>query len=304
MEDNNRAEGFTAQFSELELARKRMISVKNKIHILFGILTLAVFIAVLLIFKKFFVAIALGVLIAGGWYYLIDRENNKFGQLFKQLVMIPFLLEQFPSMVYHREGIEKKAFLASELYKKNDVDRYNSEDMFSGMHGKTKFRFSEVHAEREHRDSDGGSSYVTIFQGIFLIADFNKSLKGSTRVVQAKDNFFKKFLNRKKQVSLEHPEFEGIFNTYGDDQIEARYILSTAMMERILKLQAKWKDELRISFIRDHVFIAVNHKRNLFEPDLGREIDKTQLDRIMDEVSTCLEIMDILDLNTRIWTKE
>ena len=291
------------RFDELEQERKVTNKKKQQIHILFGVIMLLA--AIVLIKWAYFIFIGIGLfLVAIIWYYFIDVENRKFGRLFKMKVMVPSLLKRYPSMSYQEKGISEDHFLRSELFKRNQVDRFNSEDQFSGTHGKTKFRFSEVHVEQESGNSDGGSSYTTVFQGIFMIADFNKSLKGTTRVIQESDNFLKKIVNRKTQVSLEYPDFENIFNTYSDDQIEARYILSTAMMERILNLQAKWKEELRISFIRDHVFIAINHKVNLFEPNMKQEINQDQLKRIHEEVEMCLEIIDTLDLNTRIWTKE
>jgi len=291
------------RFAELEEARKASNAKKQKIHILFGCIALVAAVILFTALGFFFIFLG-GVLIAGLWYYFIDKENQKFGKLFKKMVMVPSLLKRFPEMSYQEKGISKEHFLRSELYKKQKVDRYSSEDMFSGYHGKTQFRFSEVHAEQEKSDSDGGSSYVTVFQGIYMIADFNKSLNGTTRVIQSSDNFFKKLINRKTQVSLEHPDFEERFNTYSDDQVEARYILSTAMMERIVQLQAKWKDELRLSFIKDHVFIAINHKENLFEPNMKQEINQDQIKRIHEEVEMCLDVIDVLDLNTRIWAKE
>lgn len=291
------------RFDELEVARQSSIKKKKQIHILFGFIALLVGV-MLIVWANFVFMMFGGFAIAAIWYYFIDEENKKFGKLFKLNVMVPSLLKRFPNMSYQEKGISEDHFVRSELYKRNEVDRYSSEDEFRGTHGKTKFRFSEVHVEQESSNSDGGSSYTTIFQGVFMIADFNKSLNGKTRVIQASDNFFKKIVNRKTQVALEYPDFEKVFNTYSDDQIEARYILSTAMMERILNLQAKWREELRISFIRDHVFIAINHKQNLFEPNMKQEINHLQLRRIHEEVEMCLEIIDALDLNTRIWTKE
>ncbi len=294
---------MNVRFDELEEERKISNRKKQQIHLLFGLAALLV--GTMLIAWASFIFIMMGGFgIAALWYYFIDKENKKFGRLFKMKVMVPSLLKRFPDMSYQEKGISEEHFLKSELYKRNKVDRYSSEDEFSGIHGKTKFRFSEVHVEQESSNSDGGSSYTTVFQGVFMIADFNKSLNGTTRVIQGSDNFLKKIVNRKTQVALEYPDFENIFNTYSDDQIEARYILSTAMMERILNLQAKWREELRISFIRDHVFIAINHKQNLFEPNMKQEINLDQVKRIHEEVEMCLGIIDALDLNTRIWTKE
>lgn len=291
------------QFNELEEIRNQTNARKNRLHLIFGVVG-AVVVVAFLIYAKFPFAIMGALGVGAGWYYFIDRENKKFGQLFKSKVMVPALLKRFPNLMYQEGGISREHFLTGELYEKGKVDRYTSEDQFSGHHGKTKFRFCEAHAEKKSSNSNGNNSYSTIFQGVFMIADFNKSLNGKTRIIQASDNFFKKLFNRKTQVSLEHPEFERIFNTYSDDQIEARYILSTSMMERIMQLQAKWKEEIRISFIKDHVFIAINHKRNLFEANMRKQIDSQQIKRILDEVEMCLSIIDSLDLNTRIWTKE
>ncbi|NVK65038.1 MAG: DUF3137 domain-containing protein [Flavobacteriales bacterium] len=292
-----------ARFDELEQIRNEANAKKNRIHWIFGPILFAV-LAVLLMYTSFPFPFMGVIVVAGGWFYFINKENEKFGKLFKTKVMVPSLLKRFPHLTYHEKGISKEHFLTSELYKISKVDRYKSEDMFSGVHGKTKFRFCEAHAEEKRKNSKGGSSYHTVFQGVYMIADFNKSLKGTTRVLQASDNFIKKLFNRKTQVSLDHPEFEEIFNTYSDDQIEARYILSPAMMERIVELQSRWDEDIRISFIRDHVFIAIHHKKNLFEANMKKEINADQVKRIYEEVEMCLSIIDLLDLNTRIWTKE
>jgi len=235
-------------------------------------------------------------------------QKKKIANLFKSSILIPAIQKGFPELKYRSNpGVHKSDFLASTLYTSGQVDRYNSEDLFEGNHGDTAFRFSEVHAERRETRSDGngGSSthYVTIFRGIFMVADFNKSLSYTTRVIQARDGFFEKLFNRKTKVSLENPEFEKIFNTYCEDQVEARYILSTAMMERIVKLQKMWNDKVNLSFSGNHVYIAINHARNLFEPDLSDKMELEQVERIFKEINACLKIIDTLDLNTRIWTK-
>lgn len=237
-----------------------------------------------------------------------NHQKKKIANLFKSSILIPAIQKGFPELKYRSNpGVHKSDFLASTLYTSAQVDRYTSEDLFEGRHGETDFRFSEVHAERRETRSNGngGTSthYVTVFRGIFMVADFNKSLSHTTRVIQAKDGFFEKLFNRNTKVSLENPIFEKIFNTYSQDQVEARYILSTAMMERIVKLQKMWNDKVNLSFSGNHVYIAINHARNLFEPDLSEKMELEQVERIFKEIQACLKIIDTLDLNTRIWTK-
>ena len=88
-------------------------------------------------------------------------------------------------------------------------------------------------------DSKGNpkTTYSTIFQGVFMIADFNKKLKYYTKVIESSGDFFAKIFYNRTKVELENPVFEKIFNTYSKNQIEARYILSPAMMERILEFR-------------------------------------------------------------------
>ena len=135
------------------------------------------------------------------------------------------------------------------------------------------------------------------------MADFNKHFNGLTRVVEGGDGFFEKLFAGKSKVSLENPTFEKIFNTYSNDQAEARYILTPKMMEQILLIKEKWNSSVALSFRDNHVFIAITSYYNLFEPNMKQTFDLAHVDRIFEEIDSCLELIDILDLNTRIWTK-
>jgi hypothetical protein len=59
----------------------------------------------------------------------------------------------------------------------------------------------------------------------------NKPIKTRTIVLPNRSSLFGK--NRFEKIELEDPEFEKIWDTYGEDQIEARYVLTTAFMERL-----------------------------------------------------------------------
>ena len=72
------------------------------------------------------------------------------------------------------------------------------------------------------------------------MADFNKNFNGHTVVLpDTAEKILGKFgqslqsmSSRGELVKLEDPEFEKEFCVYGDDQVEARYILSPALMKR------------------------------------------------------------------------
>ena len=146
-----------------------------------------------------------------------------------------------------------------------------------------------------------------------MCADFHKHFRGTLRIMPNSTSIlggigralsaFRPF-SSEKLVRLEDPEFERSFNVYGSDDIEARYILSPGMMHRILDLRRHWNDEVRLSFLESNVCIAIQHRRNLFEPRLDRPVDcQQQLQQIAGEIRICLDLIDQLNLNTRIWSK-
>ncbi len=216
------------------------------------------------------------------------------------------------------EGISKETYLGTELFT-TSPDRYTSEDLITGTYGKTSLLLAEVHAEdrQTSTDSKGRSQtrYVTIFKGLLLIADFHKHF--ACRTFLFPDNaegllgnvgrFFQKMGGRTETdlLRMEDPEFEKAFAVYSTDAIEARYILSTAMMERFLRLRERLGRDLRVAFKDSAVAIAVSRSAPFLEPRMGTPAaDPAQVESLLKELVEFLNTIEELDLNTRIWTKE
>jgi hypothetical protein len=112
-------------------------------------------------------------------------------------------------------------------------------------------------------------------------------------------------IGRPDLVKLEDPEFEREFVVYGNDQIEARYILSTSLMRRILDFKQKTGTKIYLSFTGSKVYVAVPINRNMFEPKYFSSI--SDFSPILDyyrDLEFSVGIVEDLNLNTRIWTKE
>ena len=292
-----------------EMEDKRL-NYKKKIKkswIILGVISLVI--GIIVFFKNNYfpalVVIFLGLVIL---VIVIFVSKNGIKKRFKTNVLNPTLNGKDSGVTFDENNhITYDEFARSDLFRKN-ADRYNGEDLFFGERGKTAYKFSEIHAEEKHTTTNSKgqtkTTYTTIFRGIFMVADFNKKLESSTRVIQARDNFFEKLFSGKRKVSLENPEFEKKYNTYSDSQIEARYILSPAMMERILKLEELFNSRIDLSFRGNNVFIAIHSSKNHFEVDTGSALNSSQIETIYKEIDSCLRIVDVLDLNTRIWTKQ
>lgn len=244
-----------------------------------------------------------------GRSYVSDFKQQIIGKL------IPFLE---PGLQYApEEFVGEQPFQESGLFQQS-IDRYSGEDLVCGRVGKTDLVFSEIHAEykTETRDNKGRTQthWHTIFKGLFFIADFNKYFNGQTLVLpDTAERMFGKFgqmlqswnMMRGQLIKLEDPEFEREFVVYGDDQIEARYILSTSLMERIVAFKRKTGSQICLSFTGSKVYVAVPLERNLFEPQFFSSADDFNLiQEYVEDLVLAAGIVDDLNLNTRIWTKE
>jgi len=217
----------------------------------------------------------------------------------------------------------KAGFVGLDLYMESNIfmtspDRCTGEDHVSGRIGETNLEFSELQTEyrTETRDKNGNlqESWHVIFKGLFLVADFNKNFTGCTVVLpdtaERLFGFIGKAIQsmnvmRGKLIKLEDPEFEKYFVVYGEDQIMARYILSTSLMERITEFRKKTNRPIYLSFVNSKVFVAITHTENMFEPKLFSSIvDFDVIRKYYDDLELGAGIVEELDLNTRIWTKE
>lgn len=227
---------------------------------------------------------------------------------------------------YHpNDGISQQEFCTSRLFR-TDIDRYSREDLLEGMVGKTKFRCSEIHAEYETETTDSKGNrqthWHTIFKGLFVIADFHKHFNGVTVVLpDTEQGLFGRFgqtlqswasklgMTAGELVKLEDPEFEAVFKVYSTDQIEARYLLTPGLMKRILEFCKKINSTLHLSFIGSNLYLAIADTRNRLEaPGMfiatEKLLDPNLLTPYLNDLYFAISIVDELNLNTRIWSKQ
>ena len=71
---------------------------------------------------------------------------------------------------------------------------------------------------------------------------------------------------RLDEVKLEDPKFCKKFNAYSSDQVEARYLLTTAFIERFQNLNTAFgAKKAKCSFYGDKIMFAISTNKNLFE---------------------------------------
>jgi hypothetical protein len=226
------------------------------------------------------------------------------------------IIERIIHFISSDLSYDPKGFVSREDFRKSriflqKIDRYKGDDYVQGLIDKTHFRFSEIHAEYRVKNKDS-SSYHTIFKGLFFIADFNKSFEGSTvltpNILGGGKRLLKRMAGlarREKYVELEDPAFNQLYNCYADDDVTARYILSPSLMQRIVDFREKYpSNAIAISFVDEKLFVAVSHRKQLFEAKIASTLLNPHLIRsYFEDIKLAVDIVEDLNLNTRIWSK-
>lgn len=133
------------------------------------------------------------------------------------------------------------------------------------------------------------------FRGMFCWLKFRKKLEGHT-VVFSRNKGIKldrwssfRFIEE-QEVFLEDPRFTENFIVYGTDQVEARYVLSTSIMERILDLKEKFDSPIFLSFQNKQMSLAVKNENGLFSFPSGN-LERIQvLEELTKEIETALGV--------------
>jgi hypothetical protein len=307
----------TALMPELLVLEEQRKRVLKKVCLVNGIVILVVVaIAATLIINKievqavFFLGFV-GIVAILGVYKWLSRDyvkNFKSGVIEKIVEFID------PNLKYQREAcIPSVDFVKSKIFNRTP-DRHRGDDYVSGTIGKTKIEFSEIHSEYVTRNSKGRSQWHTIFKGLFFVGDFNKHFKGITVVLPDTveklfggfGNFLQKMNSSKGNlIKLEDAEFEKEFAVYSGDQVEARYILSTSLMKRIVDFKKKTGRKIFMSFVGSKIYVAISFSKDLFEPRVFKTIiDFEQVIEYYQDLELAIGIVEDLNLNLRIWTKE
>ena len=102
-------------------------------------------------------------------------------------------------------------------------------------------------------------------------------------------------------VNLEDPQFRNRFKVYSSDQIEARYILTTAFMERFMKMAESFNYKVKAVFVDENIYVLVKDRKNWFELPFFRSCtDLNNYNEFLNDFSRFLAIAQTLKLNQNI----
>ncbi len=225
------------------------------------------------------------------WMGWVRAPLRKYKTEVKSKFM-PVVCSFFGDLTYSVKGfVDRPWWLSLDI-----IPRYNkieTEDFIDGMYKKFKIHMNEMILKRTTGYGKRRRT-VTVFKGLVIVIGFPKSFKGKTVLKRDKGRFANWIdaISDLERIELEDPEFESIFEVYSSDQVEARFLLTTAFMERLLSLAGlrtggKAKPSVQCEFYKSELVIMIPSTKDLFEP---QSIDKSALDH--DDIHMFLQQMD------------
>ncbi len=299
---------------ELEIQR---LKIKKKLLflILFNIL---VFIISLLLYNndiinESYIFILLFILLIS---YTIGYKTitQGYAQKFKFGVIDPLLHAIDPNLHYNPSShIPLHTIQEGKLFG-TQINHIQGKDFVTGSIDSIAISFSDVTLDIKQTtvaNKKDPNHRVTLFKGLYIITQSPKKFHGSTIVLpDTAQHIVGEYIGHIVQsyntqygelIKMDNIEFEKKFVVYATDQIEARYLLTPSIMEKILLLQKHAKHPIYLSFVNNNIHIAVAYNKNLFEPSVFHSLLEYKIAlQYIQTLHLCVEITQELEFNTTL----
>jgi hypothetical protein len=198
-----------------------------------------------------------------------------------------------------KANIQEYTIENSRLFDRFDSISYD--DNFTGTYKDVKVDISEVKMTRTE-DIGEHERTVTVFDGLLVSFDMNKNFTGQTVIIRDRLLFGGSHQGLEK-AAMEDPAFEKIYDVYSDDQIESRYLITPAFIERYMNIRSVFKtDDVKCSFNNNKILLAIGAGKDFFSiGSLWKPVtDTKQFQTLLEEFIAVLSLVDILKLNQRL----
>ena len=196
----------------------------------------------------------------------------------------------------------------------NFVHRKVGETDMAGSNLNVTYSWETTRTETS-TDSQGNTQTRTVtdshtetrFSGLLLRFDAAKEFEGWVYIDPRREAHRR---DGTVEVLLPSSEFMDRFTVSATDEFTAHYLLSPATLERMLALKARFQQPIHMSFVRGALYLALPGVDLDFgdAPGLFHSVSEESVLGVVAKCRQSLSFLDSLveqlDLNTRIWTKQ
>lgn len=238
----------------------------------------------------------------------IQTTNKEYQRKIKS-TLFPALLKVFGNINYVKssglhQNLSNSVFENSQLYTRKITQR-DDDDCFRGDYNDVKFAMTETdfgwNANDKHR------TYHSMFKGLAMHFTLNKEIK--SRVLILTKYSFTRIPQNYEKVEVEYEKFNKKYDVWveknimgGTGQIEARYLLNTAFLDRFMQIQTSFRvKKMCCSVFGNEMLIMLSTNKDLFEMNhLFFKIDDLrQYEHLFNEFASVLSFIEVLNLSSK-----
>ncbi len=233
-----------------------------------------------------------------GLIYYIAKQFIE-GKLKKSIM--PFVCECFSDLKWVRDI---SSVLNENFEEANLVDSYNNDsydDYFVGSYRDVTYEIIECHFTYTTGCGKNRRT-VTIFEGAIIRLPMNKNFKGNT-VIRPNSLFHFSPSSKLKRTEMEDVEFEKKYDVYTNDEVEARYLITTAFMERLNEMKVAFNARnVSCAFYKGELLIGLHTRKDLFSIGslFHKVYDKAQFQALFNEILSIIKLIEHFKLDQKI----
>ena len=241
----------------------------------------------------------IGLLVVSIYKVATYRKKGKgganFNDKYQKTVVADLLSHLYTDPTYY--GLSDNPNLrqeSKELYNYAAFDKgYDTFAVSYGWsmkYGDHNLKIYDLHTQERHEDSDGNTTYVTTFKGLFGEMTLPHNFNAEIQINKRGYNYTKL-----EKVNMDSVTFNKEYRVCASDKVLAMQLLTHDIMDKILELTAK-SDKVKFEFriINDKLYYRI-FNYNTFTHD-GKELfDRKELDNDYKNAKLFIEILDIIE---------
>ncbi|MFB2662427.1 DUF3137 domain-containing protein [Shewanella mangrovisoli] len=240
----------------------------------------------------------------GFWSFTPTRQFKRQVQQDIYPIMFKYFGEDF---IYNREmRLDMNRLTAAKVLP--NYDKVSFGDYIQGQYKGIELVVNELTLTKDVRveEWDGNKRRTvtrteTRFRGTVVELSSHKQFIGHTVVLKDRGglaNFLSDNHSGLQRVKLEDPLFEKEFDVFSTDQIESRYLLNTAFMERLQQLAKSFDGEIQCAFFRNRLILFLPNRRSRFQmrsifDSAHFSAEFSQLNREMKQLFAIIEVLKL-----------
>lgn len=197
------------------------------------------------------------------------------------------------------------SLLESSKFFDKPIQQRSDDDEIWGSYNDVGFQINET--DFGYIANNKNRTYKEMFKGIAMHFQMHKKIK--SRVLILSKMSFTKIPQNYERVVVEYEKFNKKYDVWveknsmgGSGQIEARYLLNTAFLDRFMQIQTSFRvRNMKCSILGDSMLILLSTKKDLFEMNhlLGKIDDVNQYKHLFNEFASVLSFMEVLNLSSK-----